>query len=54
VTPTERVARAARKAASARAELEQAIREARKAGVPLRAVASAAGVSYETVRKIAS
>lgn len=50
---TQKVARAARKAASARHELEAAIREARAAGMSLRAVAEAAGVSYETVRRIA-
>lgn len=53
-TTTERkVARAAAKAASARAALDEAIREAREAGVPLRVVADAAGVSHEQIRRIA-
>jgi hypothetical protein len=32
---------------------DQLIRAARKQGVPLRTIAEAAGVSYETVRRIA-
>ncbi len=54
MTPERKVARAARKAASARAELDTAIREARTAGLPLRTIAKAAGLSPEWVRKIAS
>ncbi len=53
MTPAQKVVRAARKAASARQQMEAAIREARAAGLPLRTVAEAAGVSYETVRRIA-
>jgi hypothetical protein len=53
MTAEQKVARAARKAASARQELDAAIREARAEGLPLRTVAAAAGVSYETIRRIA-
>lgn len=49
----ERVERAAAKAAVARRKLEDAIRAARSAGVALRVVADAAGVSHEQVRRIA-
>lgn len=49
-----RVKRAADKAASSRQALEQAIREARAAGVPLRTIAEAANLSPEWVRRIAS
>ncbi len=49
-----KVERAAAKAAVSREELEAAIREAREAGASLRDVAKAAGMSYETVRRIAS
>jgi hypothetical protein len=52
VTAAQKVARAARKAASARADLEAAIREARET-LPLRTIATAAGMSHESVRKIA-
>lgn len=51
-TNLQAVTRAAHKAASARLALEAAIREARAEGLPLRVVAAAAGVSYETVRRI--
>lgn len=49
-----KVRRAATKAASARGELDQAIRAARAAGVPLRAIAAEVGLSHEWVRKIAA
>jgi hypothetical protein len=52
VTAEAKVARAARKAAAAREELEAAIREARET-LSLRAIAAAAGLSHESVRKIA-
>ncbi|HXH87245.1 MAG TPA: hypothetical protein VNI55_01380 [Gaiellaceae bacterium] len=54
MTPEQKVARAARKAASARQELDTAIREARGAGLPLRTIAKAANLSPEWVRKIAA
>jgi ribosome-binding protein aMBF1 (putative translation factor) len=54
VTAEQKVARAARKAASARADLDDAIREARAAGLSLRTIAAAANLSPEWVRKIAS
>lgn len=55
MTPEERkVARAARTAAATRLELDEAIREARVAGLPLRTIAAAAGLSPEWVRKIAN
>jgi len=54
MTPEQKVARAARKAASARQELDDAIREARAEGLPLRTIAKAAGLSPEWVRKIAA
>ena len=47
-----RVQRAAAKAAVAREALEAAIREAHKDGATLRAIGDAAGMSYETVRRI--
>lgn len=53
MTPEQRVARAARKAASARQELEAAIRDARAAGMSLRAIAAVAQMSHEAVRRIA-
>jgi len=46
------VTRARDKAARARAELEQSIREARAAGLSLREIADLADVSHERVRKI--
>lgn len=49
-----KVARAARKAELARQELDAQIRAARAAGVSLREVAKAAGMSHESVRRIAS
>ena len=54
MTPEQKVARAAAKAASAREELELAIRGARDAGLPLRTIAAAAGMSHEKVRQIVS
>ena len=50
----QKVARAAYTAANARTNLDAAIREARAAGLPLRTIAKAAGLSPEWVRKIAS
>jgi hypothetical protein len=50
--PEQEVARAAARADKARAELETAIREARRT-LPLRIIARAAGMSHESVRKIA-
>jgi DNA-binding Lrp family transcriptional regulator len=53
MTSAERkVATAARKAAVSRQALDDAIREARGAGLSLRAIASAAGLSPEWVRRI--
>jgi hypothetical protein len=49
----QKIARAARKAAQARAELNDAIREAREAGLSLRAIAEHAVMSHEHVRRIA-
>jgi DNA-binding Lrp family transcriptional regulator len=49
-----KVRRAAHKAARARQELDAAIREAHGAGLPLRAIATEAGLSPEWVRRIAS
>ncbi len=48
------VKQAAAEAAVSRKTLEAAIREARAQGASLRDVAKAAGMSYETVRRIAS
>jgi lambda repressor-like predicted transcriptional regulator len=50
--PVAKVQRAARKAALARQGLEQAIREAHDDGASLRALAAAAGVSHEQIRRI--
>ncbi len=47
------VARRARLALYARKQFEAAILDARAAGLSLRDIADAAGVSHETVRKIA-
>jgi hypothetical protein len=52
VTAEQKVSRAAQKAASARDDLDNAIREARTAGLSLRTIAKAAGLSPEWVRKI--
>jgi len=52
VNPEKKVARAAHKTALARNELHQAIREARNEGLPLRTIATAAGLSPEWVRRI--
>ncbi len=46
-----RVERAAAKAAASRLALEIAMREASAAGEALRAIAAAAGVSHEQVRR---
>ena len=58
MTPAEQVAEdvaeAALRTASARQELEATIRAARSAGMSLRAIAEASGLSHETVRRIAS
>ncbi len=53
MTAEQKVSRAAHKAASARKGLDNAIREARAAGLPLRTIAKAAGMSPESVRTIA-
>jgi len=52
--PEQKVARAARKAALARQGLEDAIGEAHTAGLSLRKIAAAAGMSHEQVRRICS
>jgi hypothetical protein len=52
-SPDKRIREAARKAASARSALEREIRAAHPA-LSLRAIASAAGVSHEQVRRIIS
>jgi len=49
---TDNLERAAAKAAAARSELEHRVREAHAAGMSLRAIAQAAGVSHETVRRL--
>jgi hypothetical protein len=54
MTELQRVKRAAAKAAAAREELDQAMREAHAAGASLRKIAEAAGVSYEQVRRVVS
>jgi hypothetical protein len=54
MTAEEKVAAAAANAAVARADLNTAIREARNEGLSLRAIAKAAGLSPEWVRKIAN
>jgi len=53
VSELRKVERAAAKAAVSRQALEAAIREAREAGASLRAVAEAARMSYESIRRIA-
>ncbi len=52
MTPIIRVRTAAHKAAVARTRLHVEIREAREQGRPLREIAKAADMSYETVRRI--
>jgi hypothetical protein len=47
-----KVQRAAGKAATARNELGQAVREARVAGHSLRVIAEAAGLSHEQIRRL--
>lgn len=54
MTAEQKVARAAAKAAQARQDLDTAIREARAAGLSLRTIATAAGLSPEWVRRIAA
>jgi hypothetical protein len=49
-----RVERAAAKVAAARAELEVAMRTAREAGVALRPLAEASGLSVEWTRRLTS
>jgi hypothetical protein len=53
-TELQKVQREAAKAASARDKLETAMREAHAAGVSLRDIAAAAGVSHEQVRRMIS
>lgn len=48
------VERAAAKAAVSRAALEQAMKDAHAQGETLRAIAKAAGLSHENVRRIVS
>ena len=52
LTATQKVERAAAKAAVARERLESAICDAHVSGESLRAIAEAAGVSHEQVRRI--
>ena len=54
MTALHKVERAAAKAAAAREGLEDTIREAHASGAPLRAIAQAAGVSHEQVRRVLS
>lgn len=54
MTALPKVERAAAKAAVARRGLEDAIREAHASGASLRAIAQAAGVSHEQVRRVLS
>lgn len=54
LTSEQKVSRAADKAALARQGLDDAIREARAAGLPLRTIAKAAGLSPEWIRRICS
>jgi hypothetical protein len=55
MTPEERaVKRAADREASARADLERAMRDARNAGITLRAISAVAGMSPEHVRRLTS
>lgn len=48
----EAVRRCAEHVATAKAELDSAIHSARDEGASLRAIALAAGLSYETIRKM--
>jgi transposase len=48
----QKVERAAAKAAVSREALEAAMRDAHAEGASLRAIATAASVSYETVRRV--
>lgn len=54
MTAEQKVARAAAKAASARQDLDAAIRQAREEGLSLRTIAKAAGLSPEWIRRIAN
>jgi hypothetical protein len=53
MTPVEKISAAADKMDAARAALEEAIHEARAESLSLRAIARAARMSHESVRKIA-
>jgi len=53
-TPEDRVRIAARAAADAQRFLEVQVKDAREKGTSLRAIAEAAGVSHEQVRRILS
>ena len=52
MTTSAKLKRAAAKAATARADLEATIRDARAEGMSLRTIADATGMSHETVRRI--
>jgi DNA-directed RNA polymerase sigma subunit (sigma70/sigma32) len=52
MTSAERVRKAASRATVARAALELEICDARRAGLSLRTIAAAAGLSHERVRQI--
>jgi hypothetical protein len=54
MTQEQKVARAATKAASALEGLAAAMKEAHAAGLSLRAIGAAAGMSHESVRRIVS
>lgn len=54
MTDAKTLERAAAKAAVARQGLEESVRKARAAGMPLRAIAKAAGMSHEQVRRLTS
>jgi hypothetical protein len=54
VSHEQAVAAAAERSAAAREHLDAVIRDARSAGLPLRTIAKAAGLSPEWVRKIAA
>jgi len=51
-TPEKALRRAAARHTAARADLDEQIRTARAAGMPLRAIADAVGLSPEWVRRI--
>jgi len=54
MSATKAVEAAAQQSRQARADLEDAIRAARKEGASLREIAAAAGLSHEIVRRISS